>query len=68
METKSHAEVLAIGQKVSYLEKLWTITQKEMPASLDQRRFLVLERINAIGSHEKVIVDGPAWELVKIET
>ncbi len=66
-ETKSHAETLAVGQKVSYLDKLWVITQKEMPASLSESRFLILERINATGSHERIPVGGQAWELVRNE-
>ncbi len=66
-EVKSHNEILSVGQKVSYLEKAWTITHKAMPADMRSRRFLALERINPIGSHERIEVEGPAWELVRLE-
>ncbi len=57
-------EIFPVGTQVSYLGECWTITYKAMPADVMHRRFMVLERINKLGEHERVEIEGRSWRLV----
>jgi len=64
MATKEFYEALKIGHAVLYLGAVWTATRKEMPADMDARAFIRLERINPQGSHEQVNVERESWVLL----